>query len=162
MENENHDKDNHNLVIEFNVDDMNPQHVPYLLEKLLEAGASDAFVTPIIMKKGRPGYLFTIACCQFKEEKILEIIFSESTTIGVRKTKTEGVKLGRKIYRLHSSFGEIQVKEITMPSGKKKITPEYDDCKKIAEREKLPLKEVQEKLLNEFNPNEKFLPISNN
>jgi pyridinium-3,5-bisthiocarboxylic acid mononucleotide nickel chelatase len=162
MEKDNHDKDNHNLVIEFNVDDINPQHVPYLLEKLLEEGASDAFVTPIIMKKGRPGYLFTITCCQFREEKILEIIFSESTTIGVRKIKTEGVKLDRKIYNSHSSFGEIQVKEIIMPSGKKKIIPEYDDCKKIADKEKLPLKEVQEKLLNEFNPNENFLPISNN
>jgi len=162
MENSNHEKDNHNLVIEFNVDDMNPQHVPYLIEKLLEAGASDAFVTPIIMKKGRPGYLFTITCCRFKEEKILEIVFSESTTIGVRKTKSESVKLERKSFQSNSSFGEIRVKEITMPSGKKKITPEYEDCKRIAEREKLPLKEVQEKLLNEFNPNEKFLPISNN
>ena len=159
---ENHNKDNHSLVIEFNVDDMNPQHVPYLLEKILEAGASDAFVTPIIMKKGRPGYLFTITCYGFKEEKILDVIFSESTTIGVRKTKTEGVKLERKIYRLHSSFGDIQVKEITMPSGEKKIVPEYDECKRIAEREKISLKEVQESLLRELNQNEKFLPISNN
>lgn len=159
---ENHNKDNHSLVIEFNVDDMNPQHVPYLLEKILEAGASDVFVTPIIMKKGRPGYLFTITCCECKEENILEIIFSESTTIGVRKTETEGVKLERKIYRLRSSFGNIQVKEITMPSGEKKIIPEYDECKRIAERENISLKEVQEHLMHELNQNKKFSPISNN
>jgi pyridinium-3,5-bisthiocarboxylic acid mononucleotide nickel chelatase len=159
---ENHNKGNHDLVIEFNVDDMNPQHIPHLLERILEVGASDAFVTPVIMKKGRPGFLFTITCCQFKEEKILEVIFCHSTTIGVRKTKTEGVRLERKTYRLCSSFGEIQVKEIIMPSGDKKIIPEYDDCKKIADSKGISLKEVQEKLLHELNQKGKFIPISNN
>jgi pyridinium-3,5-bisthiocarboxylic acid mononucleotide nickel chelatase len=155
-------RDNHGLVIEFNVDDMNPQHIPYLLEKVLEGGASDAFVTPIIMKKGRPGFLFTITCCPSKEENILEIIFSESTTIGVRKIKTEGIKLDRRSFSSQTSFGEIQVKEIVLPSGKTKIFPEYEECKRIARRENIPIKEVQEKLSAELHMQEKYLALSNN
>jgi pyridinium-3,5-bisthiocarboxylic acid mononucleotide nickel chelatase len=152
----------HNLKIEFNVDDMNPLHIPYLLERLLTAGASDAFITPIIMKKGRPGYLFTITCCETSERKVLEVIFSESTTLGVRKSLISGIRLERKIYKTNSSFGEIQVKEITMPSGEKRIVPEYDECRKIAETKNIPLNEVREKLLRQLNQEERLMPVSNN
>lgn len=155
MQSKNNDK--HCLVIEFNVDDMNPQNIPYLLEKVIEAGASDSFVTPIIMKKGRPGYLFTITCSELIEEKILEIIFSESTTIGVRRATTCGVRLTSRSYKTFTSYGEIRVKEIILPSGKKRITPEYEDCRKIIGTENIPLREVQENLLIELNCNENII-----
>jgi pyridinium-3,5-bisthiocarboxylic acid mononucleotide nickel chelatase len=144
----------HSLIINFNVDDINPQHVPYFIEKVIDAGAADAFVTPIIMKKGRPGYLFTITCSIASEEKILDMIFSQSTTIGVRRIETNGIMLKCTTYKRNSSLGEIFVKEIEMPSGKTRIIPEYDDCRKIAETRKMPLKEVQEVLLFQLNQSE--------
>jgi uncharacterized protein (DUF111 family) len=147
-------RNKHNLIINFNVDDMNPQHVPYFLEKVMDAGASDAFVTPIIMKKGRPGYLFTITYSISSEEKILDMIFSQSTTIGVRRIETDGIMLKSTAYKRSSTLGEILVKEIEMPSGKKRMIPEYDDCRKIAEIRNMPLKEVHEILLFQLNQSE--------
>jgi pyridinium-3,5-bisthiocarboxylic acid mononucleotide nickel chelatase len=141
----------HNMLIEFNVDDMNPQMVPYLIEKTMEAGASDAFVTQVIMKKGRPGYLFSIVCSSSKEKEILRVIFRESTTIGVRKIKSSGAKLKHRKFEAETPFGKIAVKEITNESGNKRIVPEFEECKKIAERESQPLKMINEQLLLELN-----------
>lgn len=141
----------HNMLIEFNVDDMNPQMVPYLIEKTMEAGASDAFVTPVIMKKGRPGYLFSIVCCSSKEKEILRVIFRESTTIGVRKIKASAAKLKHRKFEAETSFGQVSVKEITGEDGNKRIVPEFEECKKLAERESLPLKKINEQLLLELN-----------
>ncbi len=154
MNNEIQQKHSHNLVINFNVDDMNPQHIPYFLEKAINAGAADAFVTPIIMKKGRPGYLFTITCNVSSEEKILDMIFSHSTTIGVRRTETDSVMLKRTAYKKNTYFGEILVKEIEMPSGGIRIVPEYDDCRNISEIRDIPLREVQEILSYQLNHSE--------
>jgi len=141
----------HNLKIEFNVDDMNPQLIPDLIEKVMDAGAADAYVIPIIMKKGRPGFLFTITCSNLNEEKIVETVFSNSTTIGVRKINTEGVMLKCRVSKTETSFGQVQIKEIILPGGNKKVVPEYEWCKIIAARENLPVKEVQETLLSELN-----------
>jgi pyridinium-3,5-bisthiocarboxylic acid mononucleotide nickel chelatase len=154
--------DTHSIVIEFNVDDMNPQQIPYVIEKLIQSGAADAFVTPILMKKGRPGYLFNVTCSKQKEEKILNIIFSESSTIGVRKINTDGVRLQRRVIKMSSSFGEIMVKEIVLPGGNKKIVPEYEDCRRIAETENIALREVQEQLMLELNNDNKSIRIFNN
>ena len=154
MSKERQKRNKHSLIINFNVDDMNPQYVPYFLEKVMEAGAADVFVTPIIMKKGRPGFLFTITCSIPSEEKILDVIFSQTTTVGVRRIETEGVMLKSTIQKRNSTLGEISVKEIEMPSGKRRIIPEYDDCRKIAETWNMPLKEVNEVLLSQLNQSE--------
>lgn len=138
------------IQIDFNVDDMNPQLMPYLIEKVMDEGAVDAFVTPIIMKKGRPGHLFTIVTSKVNEENILKIIFSETTTIGVRKVEKQRAKLTRKSYKIETEFGEVLVKEIIKPNGVKEILPEYEECKRIAKHENLPLKEIQQKLLVEL------------
>ena len=153
MINQTSTNNNHSLVIEFNVDDMNPQHIPYFMERIIDTGAADIYVTPIIMKKGRPGYLFTITCSTQLEEKVIEVVFSESTTIGVRKSKCEGVKLFHNSYIKNSSFGEIRVKEIHFSPLRKRIVPEHEDCKKIAKHNNIPLKEVSEILIKEFNNN---------
>ncbi len=136
--------------LDFNVDDMNPQLMPYLIEKLLDAGAVDAYVTPIVMKKGRPGHLVTVALPERAEQKVYDVIFSESTTIGVRKTKTIRTKLKRKIYTVETSFGEVLVKEIIRPDGNNSILPEYEECKRIAKEIGEPLKEIQQKLFCEL------------
>jgi len=152
----------HSLIIEFNVDDMNPQQIPYLIERLLDSGAADAFVAPIIMKKGRPGFLVTVTCSSLKEEQVLKTIFMESTTIGVKKRKTDGVRLKRNIYTAATSYGDVKVKEIFLPDGSKRITPEYEDCVLIAKKENLPLKIVQEKIITELNHDTKTFGIFNN
>ena len=141
--------------LDFNVDDMNPQLMPYLIEKVMDAGAVDAYVTPIVMKKGRPGHLFTVALPEIAEQRVLDVIFSESTTIGVRKTKTIRTKLKRKSYTVNTSFGEVLVKEIIRPAGNNYILPEYEECKRIAKKTKKPLKEVQQKLICELSINKK-------
>jgi len=161
-ETKNEEINTHSLIIEFNVDDMNPQQIPYLIERLLDSGAADAFVTQIIMKKGRPGFLVTVTCSSLKEEQVLKTIYMESTTIGVKKRKTDGVRLKRNVYTVATSYGEVKVKEIFLPDGSKRITPEYEDCVLIAKKENLPLKIVQEKIISELNHDTKTFGIFNN
>jgi uncharacterized protein (TIGR00299 family) protein len=151
-ESENHtERKMHNVVIEFNVDDMTPQMIPNLIDKIMEAGAADTFVTSILMKKGRPGYLFTVVCSDSKQDQILDVIFSESSTIGVRKVKTGGVKLKRRILEAGTTYGQIKVKEIITTNGNKRIVPEFEECRRIAKRENLSLKKLHEQLLFELN-----------
>ncbi len=138
------------VQIDFNVDDMNPQLMPYLIEKVMDAGAVDAYVTPILMKKGRPGHLFTIAYPEVNEKEILDIVFTESTTIGLRKTKTARTKLKRKSYKVDTTYGEVQVKKIMLPSGENRILPEYEECKRIAMKIGKPLIEIQKELISEL------------
>jgi pyridinium-3,5-bisthiocarboxylic acid mononucleotide nickel chelatase len=145
------EKKMHNVVIEFNVDDMSPQMIPNLIDKIMEAGAGDAFVTSIMMKKGRPGYLVTVVCPDSKQDQIQDVIFSESTTIGLRKVKTGGVKLKRRILVAGTDYGQIKVKEIISTEGNKRIVPEFEECKRIAKKENLSLKEIHEQLLFELN-----------
>jgi uncharacterized protein (DUF111 family) len=152
----------HSLVIEFNVDDMNPQQIPYLIERLLENGAADVFITPIIMKKGRPGFLVTVTCSSVKEEQVVNVIFSESSTIGVKKRKTEGIKLKRDVYTAATSYGKIKVKEVALPDGSKRIMPEYDECAAIAKKENLPLRIIQERIISELNQDKTIPGIFNN
>jgi len=145
------EKENHSRIIEFNTDDMNPQDIPVFIERVIQAGASDAFVIPVIMKKGRPGYLFKITCAPEYEEAVLEIIFSDTTTIGVRKILAEGIMLARKAYEAETLFGKIRVKEVTLPNGEVKIQPEFEEVKRIADGEKLSLDKVRSALLSELN-----------
>ncbi|KAA3617741.1 MAG: nickel pincer cofactor biosynthesis protein LarC [Calditrichaeota bacterium] len=139
------------LQIECNIDDLNPQIYPYLIEQVLQAGAVEAFVTPVVMKKGRPGHLFSILCADENEQDILNIIFKETTSIGVRKQKLTRSILKRRVTDLKTSFGIIKVKEITLPDGSIKRTPEFEDCKKVALETGEALMDIQKKLIEEIN-----------
>lgn len=134
-------KEEKNLVIETNIDDMNPQVYGYLMEKLFEKGALDVTLTPIFMKKGRPGILLTVLIEPWKEKEITEILFRETTTIGFRKYFVEKKMMEREIKDIDTSWGKVRVK-ISRYGSFEKISPEYDDCKKIAEREGISLIEV--------------------
>lgn len=147
---ESYNSDN-KLIIECNIDNMDPQIFPYLIEQVMNAGAVDAYITPVIMKKGRPGHLFTAVCSTLEEKNVTDIIFKESTTIGVRKIRTERSKLKRRIFKMDTSLGNIQVKEMILPDGDKRRTPEFEDCKKIAKKSDLSLRKIQEILLAEIN-----------
>lgn len=130
------------LALETNIDDMNPQIAGYLLEKLLSAGALDAFYTPVHMKKSRPGILLTVLTDEGKKQDLLDMIFDESTSIGVRAYPVERFCLKRKIVKVKTEYGMIRVK-VSVRKGKTvNAQPEYEDLKAAAEKKKIPLKRV--------------------
>ncbi|MBI5642030.1 MAG: nickel pincer cofactor biosynthesis protein LarC [Deltaproteobacteria bacterium] len=132
------------LIMETNIDDMSPQIAGYLMEKLIERGALDSFITPVQMKKSRPGMLLTVLAEEEKKEELLDLIFTESTSIGVRTYPVDRHCLERKIISVKTGYGTVRVK-ISMRNGKTvNSQPEYEDCKKIAEAKKIPLKEVMD------------------
>jgi uncharacterized protein (TIGR00299 family) protein len=139
------------LMVETNIDDMNPQIYPYVLEKLLEAGANDVFYHDVIMKKGRPGVLLSVLTSESKLRDVLNIIYSETTTIGVRIINTQRHKLPREIKEMDSSFGMIKAKIIYLEAGKIKIIPEFEECKKRAKELNKPVNEVYNALIKELN-----------
>jgi uncharacterized protein (TIGR00299 family) protein len=129
------------VTIETNIDDMNPEIYPYVIEKLLANGAHDAYLIPIIMKKGRPGILLSVMTSENNVQKISEIIFRETTTLGVRIQNVGRKKLKRELKEIDSQFGKIKVK-VVVADGKKKLLPEFEECKRIALEKNIPLKEV--------------------
>ncbi len=128
-------------VIEANIDDMNPQVYEYVMERLFERGALDVFLTQVIMKKSRPGVLLTVLCYNEQRNRMSEIILRETTTIGVRFYETDRVTMQREMRQVKTRYGTVRVKQ----SGSGDIlrcTPEYEDCKKIAQQQNVPLQDI--------------------
>lgn len=145
------ERQDHILMLECNIDDMNPQLFPFIIEKLIQGGALDAYITTVVMKKGRPGFLLSALCYPQDEAAVQDIIFSETTTIGIRKQFMTRNKLSRKSIKLDTTFGIINVKEILLPDGTPRRLPEFEDCKRIALKTGRPLQLVREQILNEIN-----------
>ncbi len=129
-------------VIETNIDNMNPEIYPYVIDRLLENGAMDAYLTNIIMKKGRPAIKLTVLCEINNTEKISEIIFSETTTLGVRIYSAQRKILERGIKELKTKYGRIRLKISKLDGKIKNATPEYEDCVRLAKNKKIPLKKI--------------------
>jgi uncharacterized protein (TIGR00299 family) protein len=129
------------LVVETNIDDMNPEILPYVIEKLIAVGANDAFLTPILMKKGRPAHLLSTLVERSKMDTILSLIFRETTTLGIRIHPVERRKLERTQETVQTSLGTVSVKSVTL-DGKEKLIPEFEECKRLAVEKNLPLKEI--------------------
>lgn len=129
------------VVIETNIDDMNPQVYEYLIERLFDAGVIDVFLTQVVMKKGRPGILLTVLCEETKKDAIARIIFKETTTLGLRFYRTERVTLEREMRTGYHGEDKVRLK-VARYEGKEKTNPEYEDCKKIAKRKGIPLIDV--------------------
>jgi len=138
------------VVIETNIDDMNPEFYDYVLDRLYAAGARDVFLSAIQMKKNRPGTLLRIIAEPALREKLAEIIFRETSTIGLRYYPVKRVILKRSASRLKTKFGTIKVKIIEELDGTKRATPEYEDLRRIAEAEKIPLKVLYDEVLKSF------------
>jgi len=132
------------IVIETNIDDMNPQVYDYIVEKLMLQGAQDAYLTPIIMKKGRPAILLSVLTDKTKTEVMLDTIFRETTSIGVRILEVARRKLTREIKEIDTLYGRIRVKISKRGGEILSATPEYEDCRRIAEEKHVPLKTVLE------------------
>ncbi len=131
-------------IIKTNIDDMNPQDYDLVFEKLYEAGALEVFLTPIIMKHSRPGVLLTVLC-QKNKNKIFDILFKETTTLGIRIENTKRLKLRRKIINVKTPYGNIKVK-IAEIGNKTRFSLEYQDLKKIAQKNNLSLRELRNEL----------------
>lgn len=129
-------------VIETNIDDMNPQIYEYVMERLFQAGALDVYFTQIMMKKNRPGIKLTALCNNKDKDLLMDIILKETTTIGLRFYETNRRVLQREIKRINTKLGKIRVKASKLEDNTTRITPEYEDCKKLAKKLKLPLIDV--------------------
>ncbi len=121
------------LVIETNIDDMNPQVYDYVIDKLMQQGAQDAYLTPIIMKKGRPAVLLSVLADASLVDRVVDTIFRETTSIGVRVREVGRRKLAREIREVETSYGKIRVKVSMRGDEILTATPEYEDCRRIAE-----------------------------
>lgn len=129
-------------ILETNIDDMNPEFYEYVEEKLFQMGALDVFKTPIFMKKGRPGVKLSILITEKIEQDVLEVIFKETTSIGVRKYKVEKIMLGREFSKVKTQYGDITIKKSYYKGKLVKYKPEYEECKSIAKEKNITLDSV--------------------
>ncbi len=130
------------VVIETNIDDMNPQVYDYLIEKLMQQGAHDVYLAPIIMKKGRPAILVSVLTDAAQTEALLDTLFRETSSIGVRIRKVERIKLNREIKEIETPYGKVRIKLSRRGNEILTATPEYEDCRKIAAEKKVALRTV--------------------
>ena len=135
------------VVLEANIDDMNPQLFSYVQQKLLTAGALDAFAVPVQMKKGRPGLIFTVLAALAHAEAMSHILLTETTTLGVRMRTEQRRTLQREHVTVASQWGPIRVKLGIMQGQVVNSAPEFEDCRKVAEATGVPLKTVMQEAL---------------
>ncbi len=131
-------------VIETNIDDMNPQLYDYLIQKMLELGALDVFLAPIQMKKNRPGTLVTVICATEAVERFADFLLQETTTIGLRWRIDNRLKAERSIREVETRYGPVRFKVAHLGDQISNISPEYEDCKRIALEKGVALQEVME------------------
>ncbi|MBI4777757.1 nickel pincer cofactor biosynthesis protein LarC [Candidatus Desantisbacteria bacterium] len=128
-------------LLETNIDDMNPEIHDYLIEELMKQGALDAWLIPIHGKKGRIGVLLSVISLPEDADRSMDTIFSQTTTIGIRIHQVARKKLPRQLVEIDTKYGILKVKE-TIIGNKKRIVPEYEECRRIAGKENVPLQEV--------------------
>lgn len=137
--------------LESNIDDCTGEQLGYVMEALFEAGARDVHYFPVFMKKNRPGYQLNVICTGDRKDALLGIIFAQTTTIGVRIQQMERAVLPREIRQVATSLGEIRVKTVTLPDGKRRSYPEYDDVATVCRTSGLSFPDVYNTLYSETN-----------
>jgi hypothetical protein len=130
------------LMIETNIDDMTPQHFGYLMERALERGALDCYFTPVQMKKNRPGVLVSVLCRATDRDGVCELLFTETTTLGVRISEVARRTLERECQTVWTPYGQIDVK-VASVNGGIKYMPEYEQCREAARRAGVTLRQVE-------------------
>ncbi len=131
------------ILIETNIDNMNPEIYPHVIGRLLEAGAMDAYLIPIIMKKGRPGVVLSALASPDRQSTILDVLYRETSTLGVRMQRVGRFKLPRREVVVQTEFGPVQGKESRWENTVR-LTPEFEDCRRVALEKNIPLKDVYE------------------
>lgn len=138
-------------ILETNIDDVNPEIYGYLMERLFASGARDVTLIPVYMKKNRPGTMVQVAVSAKDCEALKQILFEETSTLGIRQYTVERDCLPRHITTVETEYGAVKVKIAELREGKLKSSPEYEDCKALAEKTGVPLRVVMEAALQAIN-----------
>ncbi|MBF8250825.1 MAG: protein of unknown function DUF111 [Deltaproteobacteria bacterium] len=141
------------MVVESNIDDMNPEIYGYVMDRLFDEGALDVSLIPVYMKKGRPGTIVQVLCETGMERALAEVILKETSTIGVRYYRTDRLKLQRETVEVKTRFGTLRAKMARAPWGNK-ARPEYEDCRKLAMDMGVPLLDVYTEAVKEVKEND--------
>lgn len=139
----------HVVKLETNIDDCTGENLGYVMNKLLVKGAKDAYYIPIYMKKNRPAYLLSVICEEDKATELENIIFKETTTIGIRRSKWERTILERSSMKVKTEYGEADVKVCTLPDGEERYYPEYESVKKLCEATGEDYRKIYQKIISE-------------
>lgn len=139
-----------NIMISCAIDDMNPEIYPYVIETLFASGALDVYISPVIMKKGRPGATLNVLCAPEHTEELKNVIFSETTTAGVRSWEVAKTSLKRDTIVINTKYGEIRFKKIWNNGKLRSAKPEYMDCQAAAKKYSLPVQQIIHDVSNEF------------
>ncbi len=137
------------IILETNLDDMNPESSSYLMEKLFNSGAADVFFTPIIMKKSRPAYRISVLCSKDKEEPVRDVLFSETSTFGIRISEIRKIALQRDYKKVETRFGKVTVKTAYFRGRPLKSKLEFEELQKIAEENNLSYPEAEREIKKE-------------
>ncbi|HKL21905.1 MAG TPA: nickel pincer cofactor biosynthesis protein LarC [Tichowtungia sp.] len=132
------------VLMETNIDDCSPQVVSYAMDRLFEAGALDVWQTPILMKKGRSGVKLSILCSFLIKNEIENLIFRETTSIGIRSFSVERTALERREETVETPWGPVRIKVSSLNGTVCSATPEYEDCRELAGKNNIPLKTILE------------------
>lgn len=130
------------IILESNLDDTSPEWLGFLMGRLLEAGALDVTFCPVQMKKNRPGVLLQVVGKPHQKDLLMEMIFRESTTLGVRFTYSQRKTLERSLEEVDSPWGKMKVKKVVLPEGSQRLVPEYEACRSIAEEKGIPIRDI--------------------
>lgn len=130
------------VVLATNLDDMNPQFVELVTERLFAAGALDVWITPVIMKKGRPGSVISVLAPEDKQSSLEDILFMNTSTLGVRSSRVERVKAPRSFETVATRWGDVRIKLRSWNGRIIDAAPEYADCLALAKAHELPIREV--------------------
>jgi len=131
-------------MLETNLDDVSPQIIGYVMDRVLELGALDCFFTPVQMKKNRPGVLLSVLCGREEKEAVMRLLFMETTTLGVRSYEVTRRALERSVVRVETQYGPIDVKVAHLDGRVVNEMPEFEQCRQAAASANVPLKVVEE------------------
>jgi uncharacterized protein (TIGR00299 family) protein len=137
-------------VLEANLDDMNPQIYGYFSERALAAGALDVYTTPVQMKKNRPGTLLTVLCKPQDASAMISLIFSETTTFGVRSYQAQRRILPREHVSVATAYGDVRIKLSRVNGRILHVAPEFEDCRRLAEQHNVPLQRIIQEALRRY------------
>ena len=138
------------FVLETNLDDLSPEIYPYLTQRLFEAGALDVILIPIQMKKNRPGTQIQVLTDPGIVDQVKSIIFEETTTLGIRQYQVDRFSLTRRTEELKTPYGPVRIKIADINEGQVKVSPEYEDCARLAKQHQIPLRKIYELAINIF------------
>lgn len=130
------------VLLETNLDDMNPELYDHIMQALFAAGALDVYLQPIQAKKNRPGVVLSVLCHPQAAQELSSIIFAETTTLGIRQQAMERLCLRRETIKVDTPFGQVRIKVAKLGDRTTNLAPEYEDCRRLAIETKTPLKEV--------------------